>query len=294
MTPPRAIARHFRTPRVVRPWSGRSERANLKRPAEEAIIRDPIDTPRSNPTRTTAIWTFFLLGVLVLFACDTSESTTAAPPPDTISSTTTAAPSPSTTLASDTERTLEVPTHAAPVIDGILDAGEWDGSTTLRMSDNSLLRWMHADTTLYVSLESDAVGAVNLVIALANETWVLHSSAALGSARYLPGDGIWDLSHGFDWCCRSATDDAARLRLLDDEGWQANIGFTGDDGIVEYQVTLPWNGAAVAVSYLTDSETSAFWPADLSSEARKQLVGSPPPERTFNLDEWYTLVPVDG
>lgn len=77
---------------------------------------------------------------------------------------------------------------------------------------------------------------------------------------------------------------------LDEEGWQANIGFTGDDGVVEYQVELPWAGASVAVSYLTDSETSAFWPTDLSSEAREQLVGPPPTERDFSLDEWHTLV----
>lgn len=145
-----------------------------------------------------------------------------------------------------------------------------------------------------MALESGAVGAVNLVINTVDETWILHSSAALGSALYVPGDGIWELSHGFDWCCRSATDDSARLLLLEEEGWQANIGFTGDEGIVEYEVTLPWNGASVAVSYLTDSETSAFWPVDLSNEAREQLVGPPPPERSFNLVEWYTLVPIDG
>ena len=186
-----------------------------------------------------------------------------------------------------------MPTHMPPVIDGVLDAGEWDGSATVTMSDGSTLHWMHDENVLYVALESSALGAVNLAICV-DDVWILHSSAALGSALYLAADGIWELSHGFDWCCRSATDDAARLLLLDDEGWQANIGFNGDEGIVEYQVALPWEGASVAVSYLTDSETSAFWPADLSSEAREQLVGPPPPERAFNLNEWYTLVLVDA
>lgn len=145
-----------------------------------------------------------------------------------------------------------------------------------------------------MALESDTVGAVNLVLATDNDVWVLHSSAALGSALYLPADGVWELSHGFDWCCRSATNDSARLQLLDDDGWQANIGFTGDEGIVEYEVILPWDGALVAVSYLTDTETSAFWPTDLSAEARDQLVGPPPSERSFNHDEWYTLVRTDA
>ena len=189
---------------------------------------------------------------------------------------------------------LSVPAHQPPAVDGILDAGEWAGSTTVTMSDDSSLHWMHDGRTLYVALESGAVGAVNLAISAADETWILHSSAALGSALYLPGDGIWELSHGFDWCCRSTTDDSARLLLLEEEGWQANIGFTGDDGIVEYEVTLPWDGADVAVSYLTDSETSAFWPVDLSAEAREQLVGPWSDGRAFSIDEWYMLVPIDG
>lgn len=268
--------------------------ANLDRNSEEVAIHDSADTLRSSPALAAMISIFLLLGVLTLTACDATESTTSSPPPDTTSPTTTVAPSPSTTPAPDTVRTLEVPAHTPPVIDGILGAGEWDGSTTVTMSDDSSLHWMHSDDVLYVALESSAVGAVNLAIAADDEVWILHSSAALGSALYTPGDGTWKLSHGFDWCCRSATDDSARLRLLDEEGWQANIGFTGDDGIVEYEVVLPWDGAAVAVSYLTDSETSAFWPTDLSSGARDQLVGPPPPMRNFNLDEWHTLVSTDG
>ncbi len=236
----------------------------------------------------------FVLGTLALPACDATQSTTSAPPRDTTPSTTITTMVPATTLAPDTGTSLEVPSHAPPVIDGVLDAGEWDGSTTVTMSDGSSLHWMHSNDVLYVALESSAVGAINLAIATDDEVRILHSSAALGSALYTPGDGTWKLSHGFDWCCRSATDDSAHLRLLDEEGWQANIGFTGDDGIVEYEVVLPWEGAAVAVSYLTDSETSAFWPTDLSSEAREQLVGPRSDDVTFNLDEWYTLVPVDG
>ncbi|MEA3511047.1 MAG: hypothetical protein U9R51_06380 [Actinomycetota bacterium] len=162
------------------------------------------------------------------------------------------------------------------------------------MSDDSVLHWMHNGSVLYMALDGGAVGAVNLVISTGDETWVLHSSAALGSALYLPSGGTWELSHGFDWCCRSNTDDSGRLLLLEEEGWKANIGFTGDEGIVEYEVTLPWDGALVAVSYLTNAGTPAFWPADLSPGAREQLVGPWSDERVFNLDEWYTLAKIES
>ncbi len=248
-----------------------------------------------NSTRTRSIETFILLFALAIGACDSTGSTTSAPLPETTTSTTTTTtvPASSTTTVPDIGRTLAAPAQAPPVIDGVLGAGEWDGSVTVAMSDGSSLRWMHKDDVLHVALESTAIGAVNLLIATDDEVWILHSSAALGSALYLPADGVWELSHGFDWCCRTATDDSARLQLLDEEDWQANIGFTGDEGVVEYEVTLPWEGASVAVSYVTDTETSAFWPADLSSEARDQLVGPPPPERNFDLDEWYTLVSLE-
>jgi len=268
---------------------------------------------RSISTRSRSAEIFVLLFVLAIGACDSTESATSAPSPEatTATTTTTTVPASSTTTATtttttatvpasstttppDDHRTLAVPAQAHPVVDGVLDAGEWDGSTTVTMTDASSVHWMYEDDVIYVALESTAIGAVNLLIATEDEVWILHSSAALGSALYLPADGMWELSHGFDWCCRSATNESSRLQLLDEEGWQANIGFTGDDGIVEYEVTLPWNGALVAVSYLTDTETSAFWPADLSSEARDQLVGPPPPERNFNLDEWYTLVSIEG
>ncbi|MEN8113668.1 MAG: hypothetical protein ABFS21_04720 [Actinomycetota bacterium] len=239
--------------------------------------------------RRLAIGAAFLLLVSPLAACNDPEAVTP-PPPETTAPATTAAPTTSTTAAPAPARSLAVPAHAPPAIDGILDAGEWDGSATVTMTDGSALHWMHDQDVLFVALESDAVGAVNLVLATEDEVWILHSSAALGSALYLRGPEVWELSHGFAWCCRSATDDSPRMQLLEEEGWQANIGFSGDDGIVEYEVTLPWDGALVAVSYLTDAETSAFWPADLSSGARDQLVGPPPPERDYNLDEWFTLV----
>ena len=251
---------------------------------------------RSNSTRSRSAGILVLLFVLAIGACDTTESDTSALSPEatTSATTTTTVPASSTTTALDDDRLLAVPTHTPPAIDGVLGASEWDGSATVAMTDDSSLYWMHEDAVLYVALESAAIGAVNLLIATEDEVWILHSSAALGSVLYRPADGVWELSHGFDWCCRSAADDSARLELLYDEGWQATIGFTGDEGIVEYEVILPWDGALVAVSYLTDAETSAFWPTDLTSEARDQLVGPPPPERNFNLDEWYTLVRADG
>jgi hypothetical protein len=198
---------------------------------------------------------------------------------------------PTATLPADSDRTLVVPAVELATIDGVIETGEWDGAATVLMSNDDVLHWMHSDDTLYVALDGNDLGAVNLVIASADEMWILHSSAALGSSLYVAGDPLWELSHGYTWCCRNPNDDAARLGLLDREGWQANIGFTGDVGVVEYQVAMPWAHASVAVSYFTESNDPEYWPTDLSPEAREQLTRNHWSDPDFKLDEWWTIVP---
>jgi hypothetical protein len=217
--------------------------------------------------RVRSIVVFTLAGVFAA-SCSSADTTTTAAPPG---------------------RILEVPSGEAPMIDGIIGTGEWDSATSTIMTDGSPVHWMFTDETLYVALDGGAVGAVNLAIATGDEIWILHSSAALGSALYVHEGSTWTLSHAFNWCCRSTTDDTDRRNLLDEESWQANIGFTGDVGVVEYEVAVPWVGGLVAVSYQTEASDPAYWPADLSGEAEADLIGPWPEAEEFNLDEWYLL-----
>lgn len=177
------------------------------------------------------------------------------------------------------------------MIDGVLNEGEWEGSTSDTMSDGALVHFMSSDGVLYVAVAGEEIGAVNVLLATEAEVVILHSSAALGSARYIPGDSLWDLDHGFDWCCRSTSDDSPRLELYEDEGWQANIGFVGDPGVVEYAIALPWSEAALVISSIRDEEDQGFWPADLSEETRDELLGTPPSERSYDVAEWPQLIP---
>jgi hypothetical protein len=196
---------------------------------------------------------------------------------------------PLTTTTQPAGQIVVVPELAAATIDGVLTNGEWDGAATFEMSDATPIRLMQNDGTLYLSVEGTELGSVNVVMALDDEIWILHSSAALGSALYESGPDEWELVHGFNWCCRDGGDTAGRLALLEEEGWQANIGFTGTPGIVEYEIASPWAGALVAVSSVRSDEHNGFWPADLSIEAGLQLIGAPQPTRAFNTPEWALL-----
>lgn len=253
------------------------------------------------------------LVVLVLAACSEADdgvvSTTAAAPATTTTTvvtssttsptttattttTTTTAPAPTTTEpAVISERSVTVPAAAAPVIDGVINPGEWDGATTVAMSNDDTVYWQHTDASLYVAIDGEKLGAVNLVLATADDLWVLHSSAALGSLLHAPGDGAWEQVHGYTWCCRSATDDTARNRLFDDEGWQANIGYTGDVGVVEYQVALPWGFATAALVYHTEDGDSAYWPTDLEAGAVEQITTNMWTDPALDTTAWWMLVP---
>jgi hypothetical protein len=181
---------------------------------------------------------------------------------------------PLTTTTQPAGQIVVVPELAAATIDGVLTNGEWDGAATFEMSDATPIRLMQNDGTLYLSVEGTELGSVNVVMALDDEIWILHSSAALGSALYESGPDEWELVHGFNWCCRDGGDTAGRLALLEEEA-------------------SPWAGALVAVSSVRSDEHNGFWPADLSNEARLQLIGAPQPTRAFNTPEWALLQTAD-
>ena len=188
---------------------------------------------------------------------------------------------------------MSVPATDPPTIDGVISGGEWEEAATVALSNDDTAYWMHDDDTLYVALDGTELGAVNLVLATGDELWILHSSAALGSSLYVAGESAWEQSHGYTWCCRSATNDSARLGLLEDEGWQANIGFTGDVGVVEYEVTIPWGYATAAVVYHTEDRDSAYWPTDIPPDAVSHITNNQWTDPEFDPDLWWMLVP-DG
>ncbi len=224
----------------------------------------------------------------------TTSTTTTAPPPTTSSApattaaTTTAAATTTTAIPSEPSLFV-VPAGIIPEIDGVLAPGEWTEAAIMPMSDGASLYLQHADEVLYVAVAGDEVGAVNVIIGTESEVQILHSSAALGSARYVPTTSVWSLDHGFSWCCRRGSTDTARATLFAEEGWDANIGYAGDPGIVEYAIAIPWADAAMAVSSIRRDDDTGFFPSGLTAEAQSQLLGVPPAENLFNTNEWARL-----
>ncbi len=245
-------------------------------PTTASIVAD------ATPTTTTAVTT-------ITTSPPTSATTTTSTSATTTTTTLTSATT--TTPAALPDRELFVPAAPAPTLDGNLEAGEWGDAFVGEMSDGTPVYVMRDGESLFVAIGGEHLGAINLAIGGPDDVWILHSSAALGSVLYLSNGSEWNLSHDFSWCCRDADDPTDRLALLDAEGWQATIGYSGAPGIVEYQIALPWVGARFAISSQTQSTEPAFWPAELTPEARAQLIGPLPSPQVFRLGEWYTLAP---
>lgn len=225
------------------------------------------------------------------------QTTTAAPSTTTNTTTTTTTAPPATTTTTTEppaeEILISVPSAPPPNVDGTVGEIEWAGAASATMSDGATVLFMRDNEVLYTAVVGSEIGSVNVVIATTNQVSILHSSAALGSAVYETAGSVWDLVHGFSWCCRNAADATASDELLAAEGWKANIGYAGDPGVVEYTIAIPWQETSVAISSLRDDADKGFWPATLSAEAQDQLIGVPPDQRSYNVTEWATLVAGD-
>jgi hypothetical protein len=227
----------------------------------------------------------FVASLLVAGCSGEASSDTTAPQvvPSTIAATTVV------TQPEQQPDTLSIPAGAAPVIDGRITAEEWAGAALTFMDDGTELSWMSSGGYLYLGVRADAVGSVNLLIATSDQVRVFHSSAALGSATYEPDADGWALVQDFSWCCRSATDADSRRQLLADEGWQANIGFAGEAGEVEFQVAMSESPVSVAVSYVRADGSVSFWPDGLDEDAQEQLYGIRRDHEQFSIGDWVRV-----
>jgi hypothetical protein len=238
-------------------------------------------TPDTTPPATTAAPT-----VTTPTSQPTTTATTAVP-------TVTAPPPTSAGTPGERARDVAIPEGPAPTIDGTLEPGEWAGAAGTTLDDGTGVWWVHAAGSLYVGIDGDEIGAVNLVLAAGDEVRMLHSSAALGSAVYVGGGDGWRMERGFEWCCRSRTDDTDALALFESEGWTANIGFIGAPGEVEFRVAWPGHEARAAISSISPDGDVAFWPADLGEEARAALHGERQDLEQFAVETWPRIAP-DG
>ncbi|MBN2556486.1 MAG: hypothetical protein JXA97_11150 [Anaerolineales bacterium] len=190
--------------------------------------------------------------------------------------------------------------HAAspPVIDGTLSPGEWDRAHVEHFADGSELLLMHADGALYLGIRSvtEEMIVANVFLDLGEEIAILHTSAALGTARYAQSADAWHLMQDFDWCCRSTLEtpaaQAARDAFLQSDGWTSVNTRVGAPNEVEFRIEIPANTTIrLAVNILRSSnpDEKVPWPAYLADACILPTPGGLPESLQFTPETWTPI-----
>ncbi|MEN6370073.1 MAG: hypothetical protein ABFD77_10330 [Thermotogota bacterium] len=195
-------------------------------------------------------------------------------------------------VASESPESVLVPPGSPVTLDGTLQPGEWNDACRVAVSDALALHIKHADGSLCVGVRAPEMGVGSLLVLDGETIRILHSSAALGTAEYEPGENGWRLKTDFVWRCRSLGMSAAvlaeRQRFLETDGWLASTSYMGVPGDREYRVTCVEDSVRVAFVWLPAANPSALvtWPADLTQDA---FPGPIPAVAHFDPGGWVKL-----
>ncbi len=192
---------------------------------------------------------------------------------------------------------VAVPQNAPPTLDGAISDGEWENAAKERFSDGSELFLMYSEGNLYVAIRATPPDMIvgNIFVERGKDIAILHSSAALGTAIYTPGDRSWERIQEFDWRCRSTSESASakveRDAFLQDEGWLANNSYMGDPNELEYKIAIPEGNTRLAVTFIraNDLQRRVYWPANLEDDCTVPSPGGIPSSLNFAPETWGLL-----
>jgi hypothetical protein len=188
---------------------------------------------------------------------------------------------------------VHIPTGLPAAIDGIIDPDEWADADMQEMNDGSKLYLKYAEDALYLAIDAQEPGTVNLGIIRDGELWILHSSAALGSAVFSPHEDGWQLRKTYEWCCRATYVNSELDSLMVAEGWLSTNQFVGNENQTEYLVEIPEEEIIISITYIFyDGINAAYWPlslahSDLLLFSSQPQVGD---QAIFTTDDWVQLI----
>jgi hypothetical protein len=206
---------------------------------------------------------------------------------------------------------IVAPRAPSPVLNGVVDAREWQPAARLDVPGGQL-RLMQDDGTLYVAVAGTAPLLPTVCVAAITDAepdtvWVLHASASLGDARYaVDSTGRARRLSGFSWrtggnvvpatqgssvggSIRTDTSPASERR---GERWTATT-FAQAAGAREYALasSLHQHRVRMAVAWGSPLGTGARWPAGVTDQCSDLAfaTGSAPETAQFRLQGWATV-----
>jgi len=190
-----------------------------------------------------------------------------------------------------------VPEVIPPILDGIHSPSEWTGAAVDFFADGSELLFMHANGYIYLGVRAKEprMIAANVLIHHGDQIYLMHSSAALGTAVYKQNASDWQQTQDFTWQCRSTsmTDVAQseRVAFLQQEGWLAANARMGTPNELEYQIKIPDQDYRIAVVYIKSTRPyeKVPWPPGLDDACIQPTQSGLPKILEFSPDQWRVL-----
>jgi formylglycine-generating enzyme required for sulfatase activity len=194
-----------------------------------------------------------------------------------------------------------VPMSSPPILDGTISSGEWDLASVDTFADGNEIRLMQAGEFLYLGLRAKESGTIagNVFIKQDDQIRILHSSAALGTAKFIKEDMHWQKVQDFSWRCRSTgnsqSDRDERVDFLLEENWLAANGRMGTPNELEYQIKIPNQSFKMAVVYIKayPPYEKIAWPDMLEDDCIEPSQGGLPEEMRFSPEQWIMFDLID-
>lgn len=189
--------------------------------------------------------------------------------------------------------TLDVPRAAAPVIDGAIVADEWKGAVRVELTNGGHALLKHDAKFLYVAITGPRNGIASLCMPEGHDVYVLHASAALGTAVFKDGRATRE----FVWTNRDTKDVAARDKFLAADHWFGNATPPNAmSPIREMQIELRGRDEiplTIAFMSIARNEEPGihFWPAGLDDACASIDLAAGKTEGTLTFDraKWGVL-----
>jgi hypothetical protein len=181
-----------------------------------------------------------------------------------------------------------------PILDGTISPAEWSQATRETGSNGLEVFLYPTDSVLYVAVRGRGDGFPHLALLSGDTVFILHASAALGTAKYAPAAGSRHLIQPFSFGVRGTAlggqAQAEREAFYAREGWVASTVRMGQAGETEFKIgpSRLQAGRRIAVAYWAEGSGVSVWPASLAdaTATERMVQGFLPDTAGFRPEDW--------
>jgi hypothetical protein len=191
---------------------------------------------------------------------------------------------------------------SAVTIDGNLTPDEWKDATRAELTSDGSVFYKADTDAVYLGLRGDTTGwaTVYLTADAGKTVYVLHASAALGTAIFRQTGDRWSLTQSFEWAARHTDDNTAaktaRQAFYQQHGWIANVSDGGGNREREYKISRSFftgGSLQLAVVYAAETRplTLQHFPATLADATLNLplIRGETPADLAFDIVHWQPI-----